>query len=51
MNDIPTWMVVILIVFTGLLFSIGLPLSQWVDYQKDVKKYGKEIADEIARRY
>ncbi len=28
-----------------------LPIAQWLKYRHDVKKYGKDIADEIARRY
>jgi len=38
----------------GLCFGIAvlfLPLAQWIDYRRDVKKYGKEYADELARRY
>lgn len=49
--DLPQWAVIALVVFCGLSFSIGIPLLQWIDYRKDVKKYGKEIANEIARRY
>lgn len=49
--DLPEWAVIALVIFGGLLFSIGIPLIQWIDYRMDVKKYGKEIADAIARRY
>lgn len=38
----------------GLIYGIAiilLPIMQWIDYKLDVKKYGKEVADEIARRY
>lgn len=38
----------------GLLFGVAflfLPFAQWVGYKRDCKKYGKEYADEIARRY
>ena len=28
-----------------------LPLGQWIDYKMDCKKYGKETADEIRRRW
>lgn len=37
-----------------LMFAIAIiivPVVQWIDYKRDCKKYGKEIADEIARRY
>ena len=27
-----------------------LPVGQWIDYKKDCKKHGKELADEIWRR-
>lgn len=33
------------------LAVIALPISQAIDYRRDVKKYGKEIADELARRF
>ncbi len=38
----------------GLMFGIAilqLPFVQWIDHKRDCKKYGKEYADEIARRY
>ncbi len=38
----------------GLCYGIAfifLPLGQWLEYKHDVKKYGKDIADEMARRY
>ena len=38
----------------GLCYAIAfllLPFAQWISYKRDVKKYGKEYADEIARRY
>lgn len=28
-----------------------LPIGQWINYKKDCKKYGKETADEIRRRW
>lgn len=27
-----------------------LPIGQWIEYKKDCKKYGKELADEIWKR-
>ena len=33
------------------LAVIALPIAQAIEYRHDVKKYGKEIADELARRY
>ena len=38
----------------GLCYAVAflfLPLVQWISYKQDMKKYGKEYADEIARRY
>lgn len=38
----------------GICFAVAfilLPFAQWISYKRDVKKYGKEYADEIARRY
>ena len=38
----------------GLVWGIALmliPFAQWISYKRDCKKYGKEYADEIARRY
>lgn len=38
----------------GLMYGVAfllLPLAQWIDYKRDVRKYGEEYADEIARRY
>lgn len=38
----------------GLAYAVAfllLPLAQWIDYRIMVKKYGKEEADEIARRF
>lgn len=38
--------------FLGLAVAIIIvPVGQLIDYKHDCKKYGKEIADEIARRY
>ena len=34
----------------GLAFLL-LPIGQFVEYRIWVKKYGKEMADELARRY
>lgn len=34
----------------GFAFLL-LPFAQWIEYRHDVKKYGKDYADEIARRY
>lgn len=28
-----------------------VPIAQWIDYKKDCKKHGKEVADEIRRRW
>lgn len=30
---------------------ILLPICQWIAYKRDCKKYGKELADEIRRRW
>ena len=30
---------------------IFLPLVQWIEYRHDVKEHGKEVADEIWRRW
>lgn len=35
----------------AVLFCIGLPIGQYLDYKSDAKKYGKEMADQIAERY
>lgn len=38
----------------GLCFGVALlllPLVQWIAYKRDCKKYGKDYADEMARRY
>lgn len=36
--------------FIGLLFSVGFPLTDHIEYRRFVKKYGKETADEHFRR-
>lgn len=55
MMDFIDWLIEIPVICKiGLCFGIAvlfLPLAQWIDYRRDVKKYGKEYADEIARRY
>ena len=33
------------------IFVIGLPLAQWIDYRRNIKKHGMETADEIRRRW
>lgn len=38
----------------GIVYAIAillLPIGQWIDYRIMIKKYGKEEADEIARRW
>lgn len=38
----------------GLLYGIAfliLPVAQWIEYHAWVKKYGKDYADELARRW
>lgn len=38
----------------GLCYAVAflfLPLGQWIEYKCWVKKYGKDYADEMARRY
>ena len=35
--------------YTGAILLY--PLVQWIDYRRDCKKYGKETADEIRRRW
>lgn len=55
MIDIIDWLIEIPVICKiGLCYAIAvllLPLAQWIEYRYDVKKYGKEYADEIARRY
>ena len=41
----------ILLVSCCCIFVVGIPLAQWIDYRRDIKKHGKEIADEIRRRW
>lgn len=49
-GDILTDVLTILaIAWTGAILL--LPVGQWIDYKKDCKKYGKEWADEIRRRW
>ena len=33
------------------LFVVGIPLFDFVSYRVDVKRYGKDMADEIRRRF
>jgi len=35
----------------AMLFTFGFPLSEWLEYRALCKKYGKEMADEIMKRY
>lgn len=35
----------------ALIFVVGIPAGQWIAYRRDCKKYGKETADEIRRRF
>ena len=34
-----------------VMFAIVFPLLIWIDWKRDVKKYGKETAYEIWRRW
>ena len=40
-----------LIGLCGAFAIIFLPLVQWLEYRHDVKEHGKEVADEIWRRW
>lgn len=42
---------VVLVLFSVALGWFIIPFLQWIDYKKDKKKYGKEIADEQARHF
>ena len=35
----------------AFLFTVGIPLFDFVSYRVDVKRYGKDAADEIRRRF
>lgn len=38
----------------GLVWAVAilfLPLLQWLEYRHNVKEHGKEVADEIRRRW
>lgn len=49
-GDILTDVLTILaIAWTGAILL--LPFGQWIDYKRDCKKYGKECADEMRRRW
>lgn len=40
--------------FLGLCYAVAfllLLLGQWIDHKHDIKKHGKDYADEIARRW
>lgn len=41
----------VLLVSCCCIFVVGIPLSQWIDYRRDIKKHGKETADEIRKRW
>ena len=53
--DFIEWLIEIPVICKiGLCFAVALlllPLAQWFNYRLWVKKYGKEEADEIAKRY
>lgn len=55
LNEVVTWLESIpTICLIGLCYCVAiilLPIGQWMEYKVWVKKYGKEIADELARRY
>lgn len=46
--SLPGWSLPFLVWAVALIL---VPVVQLIDYKHDCKKYGKEIADEIARRY
>jgi len=41
----------LILVAVILVLVVCVPLAQWIDYRRNCKKYGKEEADEIRRRY
>ena len=55
LNEIVTWLESIpTICLIGLCYGIAflfLPIGQWIEYRVWVKKYGKDTADEFARRW
>ena len=43
-----------IICLIGLIYGVAfllLPIAQWIDYKLMCKKYGRDEADEIMRRY
>ena len=54
-NEIVMWLESIpVICLIGLCYCVAfmlLPIAQWIEYRVWVKKYGKEYADELARRW
>lgn len=50
MHAIIKFVVVLICAVVVFLLLFGIPLTQWIEYRIDVKKYGKEIADELARK-
>ena len=54
-NEVVTWLESIpTICLIGLCFGVAfmlLPIAQRIEYKVWVKKYGKEYADELQRRY
>ena len=55
MTDFCEWLQGIpVICLMGLIYGVAfllLPIAQWIDYKLMRKKYGKDVADEIMRRY
>ena len=55
MMDFIDWLIEIPVICKiGLCYGFALlllPISQWIEYRRWVKKYGKKEAGEMARRY
>ena len=41
----------VFVLFLAVCLWFIIPFLQWIDYQRDKKKYGKEIANEQARHF